>query len=93
VTDLQGDAFAFDQRSRLVVVGGQFHTSLIDINNPEKELKQIKLENPKKWFVTNYDFETYTNSTENNRYLQTVHLLYDFLMYKPKFNHSSYLAR
>ena len=66
-----GDAFALDPKSRLAVLGGQFYSSVIDMVSPDTIVKQIALGAPRKWLVTNYEWELCANSTETNRYLQS----------------------
>lgn len=75
----KGHAFALDPRTKLAVFGGQYNTTLININEPSNIIKQINLKPPIKSYVTNYEWDPFnslmsdsTNSAAPPRFLQTV---------------------
>lgn len=68
---LKGDAFAFDSRNRLVLMGGNGKTGMVHIDKPDKVLFSRDLNSPFKWHVNNYEWDMF-NSKESERYLQTV---------------------
>lgn len=73
-----GDAFALDLKKKFALFGGQYYTTLVNLEDPTDIVKQIELKTPTKWFVTNYQWDPLcVNGSE--RFLQTRNKLIELV--------------